>query len=99
MWPTHQRQVRKTPLLPPFLYKSASFYQGRLGTDIGKTLKRGRVSAEFLADALMPFSESPAAYIDQRNDTNRVVWNAVMLTRMSSYWSEAFGYLLRPTLV
>jgi hypothetical protein len=37
-----QIKVRKTPLFEPFLYEKRSFYQDRLGTNIGKTETRGR---------------------------------------------------------
>jgi hypothetical protein len=37
--------VRKTPLSAPFIYKKRSFYQDRLGTNIGKTQKRVAFSA------------------------------------------------------
>jgi hypothetical protein len=33
-------QVRKTPLFAPFTLKKRSFYQDRLGTNIGKALKK-----------------------------------------------------------
>jgi hypothetical protein len=33
------------PFAMPFIYQNASFYQDRLGTNIGKALKKGRVSA------------------------------------------------------
>jgi hypothetical protein len=36
---------RETRPFAPFIYKNASFYQDRLGTHIGKALKKGRVSA------------------------------------------------------
>jgi hypothetical protein len=32
--------VRKTPLFAPFIYINASFHQDRLGTNIGKALKK-----------------------------------------------------------
>ena len=37
--------VRKTALFEPFIYKNALFYQDRLGTNIGKVLKKGPFSA------------------------------------------------------
>ena len=40
-----------------------------------------------LADTLTPFSASDAAYADQTDDMNRVVWNAVMAQRANNHAS------------
>jgi hypothetical protein len=74
---------------------SAVQHDIRFATVLLQLLAEGFVvntsAPEFLSDTLSPFSESSAAFTDQQNDTNRVVWNAVMLTRQSVYWSSAFG--------
>ena len=49
-----------------------------------------------LAAALLPFSAgNRTSWVDQTNDTNRVVWNAVQVERQSNYWRTAFGDALR----
>ena len=48
-------------------------------------------AAEYLADALAPFSADNTSYVSQKDDRNRVVWNSVQATRESAYWMEAFG--------
>ena len=50
-----------------------------------------RGAAEYLADALAPFSADNTSYVSQEDDMNRVVWNSVQATRESAYWMEAFG--------
>ena len=50
-----------------------------------------RGAAEYLADALAPFSADNTSYVSQKDDMNRVVWNSVQATRESAYWMEAFG--------
>ena len=49
-----------------------------------------------LSRALLPFSVGGRSQlIDQHNDINRVVWEAVMIERQSIYWRTAFGDALR----
>ena len=50
-----------------------------------------RGAAEYLADALAPFSADNTSYVSQKDDMNRVVWNSVQAARESAYWMEAFG--------
>jgi hypothetical protein len=47
-----QTKAKVTPLFAPFIYKKRTFYQDRLGTNIGKALKNRTVFAQVDPDAM-----------------------------------------------
>ena len=100
-----QRDVRFAPVLAQL--QAAGFVanvsapgelEPKLGLDNAETTflaglrpHTDRGAAEYLADALAPFSADNTSYVSQKDDMNRVVWNSVQATRESAYWMEAFG--------
>ena len=94
-----QRDVRFAPVLAQLQAAgfvanvSAPGAHDRLQTTFLAGLRphTDRGAAEYLADALAPFSADNTSYVSQKDDMNRLVWNSVQATRESAYWMEAFG--------